>query len=283
MEKVEKHVRIFAMDALYRRQPYQFTVIKDRNGRFLTGQQDILTEKQMMGVDPVTAKQKELLQMGNEPFIINPDYTYALTNGRRFDLSYVEEKGNRTYVNPKDYAEYNFFILQPEVVFSRKDYKKHTTFFYVEDQEKEAEIELTKDELWFEAMEFVRSNTSIRRLKDIALLLNHLIKGVNINPDVLSITRLQTEIYKQCKENPSELLLCKGSEGDLNAEKLFALKALQIGEIVVRSGSYFYGKNQEKYIGDSFESVLSWLKNKENSTMVQRLGALVSEYDKKDV
>lgn len=283
MEKVEKYVRIFAMDALYRRQPYQFTVIKDRNGKFLTGQQDVLTEKQMLGQDPITAKNKELLQMGNEPYIINPETTYALVNGRRFDLSYTEDKGGRTYVNPKDYAEYNFFILQPEVVFNRKEFKKHSTFFYVEDQEKEAEIELTKLDIEFEAMQFVKSNTSIRRLKDIALLLNHLVRGVNINPDVLSITRLQSLIYQQCKENPEQVLLCRGAEGDLHAEKLFALKAMQIGEIAFVSGSYFYGKNREKFIGDSFESVLSWLKNKENSTMVQRLGSLVAEYDKKDV
>jgi hypothetical protein len=283
MEKVEKYVRIFALDALYRRLPYQFTVYKDRNGKFVTGQQDILTEKQMTGDDTITAKQKEALQMGSDPYIIDPNITYALVNGRRFDLSYVEEKGNKTYLNPKDWAEYNFFVLQPEVVFSRKENKKHVTFFYVEDQEKEAEYELTMVDLEFDAMQFVKSNTSIRRLKDIALLLNHLIKDCNIDPDVLSITRLQSEIYKQCKEHPSDVLLCKDNDGDLNAEKLFVLKALQLGEIQFSSGSYFYGKNKEKYIGDSFESVLSWIRSKDNATSVQRLGKLVSDYDKKEV
>lgn len=283
MEKVEKYVRIFAIDSLYRRIPFEFTVVKDRNGKFMTGQQDILTEKQMLGLDPVTAKQKDELEMGNDPFIINPDSTYSLINGRKFDLTYLEDKGKRTYVNPKDWAEYNFFILQPEVIFNKKDEKKHTTFFYVEDKEKEAELILTKEDMEFEAMAFVRSNTSIRRLKDIALLLNHLVKGTSINPDVLTITTLQAKIYQLCKSNPAEVLLCKGDKGDLNSEHLFVLKAMQIGEVVLSAGSYFYGKNKEAYIGDSFESVLSWIRNKENSASVQRIGAKVSEYDKKDV
>lgn len=283
MGKVEKYVRIFALDSLYRRRPFEFTVSKDLNGKFVTGQQDVLTEKQILGIDPLTAKNKEALEMGEDPYIINPDNTYALVNGRKFDLSYIEDKGKRTYTNPKDWAEYNFFTLQPEVVFSKKDHKDHVTFFYVEDKEKEAELLLTKEDLEFEAKSFIRSNTSIRRLKDIALLINHLVKGASINPDVLTITQLQAKIYEYCKSNPSEVLLCKGSNEDLNAENLFALKSMQIGEIVQSGSSYFYGSNKEKYIGDSFESVLSWLRNKENAPQVQRIGAKVSEYDKKVV
>lgn len=283
MGKVEKYVRIFALDSLYRRRPFEFTAPKDLNGRFLTGQQDILTEKQMLGIDPLTAKNKEQLEMGDDPYIINPENTYALVNGRKFNLSYLEDKGKRTYVIPKDWAEYNFFTLQPEVVFSKKDHKSHATFFYVEDKEKEAELQLTKEDLEFEAKAFIRSNTSIRRLKDIALLINHLVKGASINPDILTITQLQARIYEYCKTNPSEVLLCKGGKEDLNAENLFALKAMQIGEIVQSGQSYFYGSNKEKYIGDSFESVISWLRDKDNSPMVQRLGAKVSEYDKKEV
>lgn len=283
MSKVEKYVRIFAFDPLYRRIPFIFTVPRNAQGQFVTGQQDILNEKQMFGEEPITEKQKELLQMGDNPYIINPDHTYALFNGRRFDLSYVEENGKRVYLNPKDYAEYNFFILQPEVTMDKNDRREHVHFFYVEDREREAEKVITQEELQFEAMSFVKKNATAKRLREIALLMTHILPDVHIDPDHMSLTQIQAVLYELCRTNPEEVLMCRDSNAvdELNQEKLFVLKAIQVGEIVKIGTSYYFGKKGQKYIGDTFDSIVRWVRDKENDAAVQRIGAKIAEYDKK--
>lgn len=285
MEDVtEKFVRINALNVLYGRVPYVFYPYKNDAGRFVTGQESILTEKQMFGEEPITSKQKDELCMGEDPYIINPDNPVHLFNARKFDLSYKTVKGKRIYLNPKDYAEFTFFSLQPEVVRIRKGFQKNKHFFYIEDKDVEAAAKITHEDLIFEAKAFVKSDTSIKRLKDIALLLTHIAKGVALNPDTLTITQLQARLYDLCNSQPEAVLQCKSSGGDdLNDEKLFILKALKVGEIVTHQGSFYYGKGKTDYIGDTFDKVIGWIRDPKNSAMVARLGSIVKKYDDKNV
>lgn len=111
---VNKVVRIVALDPLYTRVSFDFAPVRGQNGKFITGQESILTAEQMTGNANITAKQKAELRMGDNPYIINPDDTYPLHHARPFDLSYIiDEKDNFVeVVNSKDYAEFTFFAAQ---------------------------------------------------------------------------------------------------------------------------------------------------------------------------
>ncbi len=282
---VKKRVRIFAFEQNERTIPMRYTVPKNESGKFITGQQNVLSEEQMLGKKPVTKNQAKMLFMQeNDVYVINPEKTHPLVNGRLFNLDHiVDGNGNVLYyVNPKDYAEFTFFTSLPEVTQSKNDYIKFKTLHYIEDKEVDARQRVHTRSLKFEAEKFVRSSMSIKRMRDLALLLGHLIKGVTIDPDTLSSTQLEDRIYQLCDSNPQEVLLCREGDSDrLNPERLFALKAIKIGEIVHSEGAYFYGANRQEYIGDTFESVLTWLRDDNKSSYVARIGAAVKEYDDK--
>lgn len=279
-EIIEKHVRIVALDSLYSRVPYIFTAMKLRNGKFLTGQESILTAKQMTGEKELTKVNKDELMMGDDPFIINPDNSYTLHHARKFDLSYTNEGKKKVFVNPKDVAEFNFFSVQPEVIKDKKEYQRSKHFFYIEDKEAEAESKVTIEDKIFDAADFIRKNTSISRLKDVALLLTHISPKFNVNVQTLTLTRLQARLYDACRSIPDDVLKCKGhGDDDLNHERLFVLKAITIGQIQLFKGSYYYGINRQEYIADSFDKVLAWVKAPEHSSQVERLGQLVKEYE----
>lgn len=280
-EIVEKFIRINAIIPMYGRVPYRFAVARGANGRFVTGQEEVLSEAQMLGNEPISKSNKDELKMGDDPWIISPDNIHTLVSGRKFDLSYKVVKGKKIYLNPKDYAEFTFFKLQPEVVETRKGAQKHKHFFYIEDKEKEHEDNVTFQNLVFEANAFVREGTSFKRLRDIALLLSYT-TSKNINPDSLSSKALQSIIYDVCNTDPKAVLSCRSDEsGELQQERLFALKTIQIGEVVHYEGSYYYGRNRNTYIGDNFNKVLEWIDNPKNASAVERLGKIVKEWEDK--
>lgn len=281
-EIVEKYVRINALTPLYGRVPYTFAAVRKQNGQFLTGQESIITEKQMIGEEPLTKKNIDELQMGDNPYIINPNIVYTLRNGRKFDLSYKEVKGKRIYLNPKDYAEYTFFEIQPEVIKTKKGFQKNKHFFYIEDKEAEARSKVTFQDKQFQANAFVREDTSIKRLKDIAILVSH-ISSYNINPDVLTITQLQSRLYDVCNTSPESILAClSDDDNNFNEERLFAIKCIRLKEIRHENGAYYYGVNNT-YVGENFNKVLEWIRDPKNSSAVERLGRLVKEEEDKDV
>jgi hypothetical protein len=223
-----------------------------------------------------------------DAFIINPDRQYVLLNGRTFDLSHMVDEDGKIirYLNAKDYAEFTFFTSQPEVLLDKSRYNRFKHLHYVEDKEADSRITNHNRTVEFEAEAFIRSEMTIKRLKDLALLLSHLIKGVKIDPDTLSMVQLEDKLFSICKKHPNDVLLCKGAgakESDLHSEKLFALKAIKTGEIVLSEGNYYYGTTKQHYIGDSFESLLLWLRDVNHGEYVSRIGNVVKEYDEKAI
>lgn len=285
---VRQEVRVFSKEALYRRKSFNFAVpISARTGKYITGQEDIVKWNQVtrsngdIEFEVVELNQKDLdrLQMGDMPYLINPGSFYPLTNGRKFDLSYIElENGlKKVYTNPKDYAEYTLFSKMEEVALNQSEYKKGKHYFYFENKEIEAEKRITKQDMVIDAYNFVRENRSISKLRDLALLLNYMLPKETIAVESVSISMLQNKIYSMCEQYPDKVLECKDvSNSNFNKERLFALKALKLKKITSRDGSYFHNS---LYIGNTFESVIEFIRNPENSAKVAQIGAAVKEYD----
>ena len=283
---VRQEVRIFSKEALYRRVPYKFSVPKSvATGNYVTGQDMVIWKEQINAKGeaefinaPLSANDLIALKMGDNPYLIKPGDFYTLHNGRKFDLTYTENSdGTIVYHNPKDYAEYNFFTRLDEVALTLNEYQKGKHYFYIENKEIEAQRRVTNREKVLAASNFIASNTSIGRMRDIALLINHMIPKEGINVETLSITQLQDKIYSVCDREPDVILkLRDGDKNDINSEILFAIKAIQASEVTYRESMYYYGNN---YIGNTFESVIDFLRKPENSVRVAKIGTVTKKKD----
>ena len=272
--RVEKKIRIIALDKRYRKHVYQFAVTKsERTGRFITGQEEYLTEEQMTGKKEITKSTKDSLQMGDQPFIINPYNHYGLLHGRTFDLSYnIDDKDNKTYLNPKDYAEFTFFSLQPEVTENKESFIKDKHFFYIEDKEREAEVSIRNDDKAFEAESYVRKELNVGRYKDLLLMMNYDIRGLNVNPDTMTDSEVRASVINACRKHPENVLKFKSSDSD---EVLFIIKLMKYSILEKRNGIDIYYRDQ--FISSSFDGVRSWLHKSENNHLVTKWGKTIQE------
>jgi len=280
---VAQKVRFVSQDKRYQRMPYPFTVaVSESSQKFVTGQENILTEDQMRGKDTapkLTADQRRQLQMGTTPFIIHPDNVYNLQALRTFNISYEQfgdDETTREYLVPRDWAEYNFFLKQMQVAPNKESYQVNKHFFYLEDKEKEAQGELQEVDKQWDAENFVRSEMSSDRYKDIILLMNFEVAGFLMDPRVMTDITIRTQVFKACREHPDVVLKLKG-EG--NTVLLFVLKLLYHKMIERRHGTDFYAG--ETFVGSTLESVKNWCTDTKNSQLVTKWGVMIEEKEGK--
>ena len=285
VEAVEKivirKVRFVSQDKRYTRQPYFFTVPKaNASQRHVTGQEHILTEKQMTGEDEkLLPADKRALQMGQKPYIINPDNTYPCTHLRTHDLSYKvtgDEEDDREYINPRDFAEYNFFVAQTgQVCIGKENYQVNKHYFYVEDKEKESEDELKAIDSRYEAEKFVRETLTSARHKDVILLLNFEVDGFNMDPKTMSSTLITATVLKHCATHPDTILKLQKKDA---TQLMFVLKLLYHKMIERRNNIDFYAG--ETFIGGNLEAVKTYCARSENSQLVTKWGVLIEQKER---
>ncbi|MBC8315558.1 MAG: hypothetical protein H8E51_08640 [Bacteroidetes bacterium] len=262
--RVEKKVRIIALEKRYRQNVYPFAVsFNQTTGEFMTGQ-DLSYEK-MTGKTALIKSEKAAL--GNErPFIINPDNHYPLKHGRTFNISYDEDdKGVRVYDVAKDHAEFDFFELQAEVAKDKKSYKRGTHYFYIEDKEKEAEFQLIENDKCFEAESLMRNKTASGRYGDVIMLLNMYAPGYNLDPAVLSELQMKAHIIDACRKFPDVILMFGKKEVE---EIVFAAKLVKHNIIERKNGLDFYYKGD--FIGTTIESVREYLRDPKKAELVTK-------------
>jgi len=272
--RIEKKVRMISLDKRYRKHPYYFTVpISDTTGKYVTGQEVYINEEQMLGKKELTKATRDSLEMGDQPVLINPFNQYPLTHGRTFNLSYdIDDKGVKTYLNPKDFAEFTFFCTKPEIATSKDVYVKERHCFYIEDKVREAEFSVMKEDKAFEAENFVRTNMKTGRYKDLLILLSYNVKGYSINPEKLSEIETKARVIEACRKYPEEVLKFKANDTD---ETLFILKLMKYMVMEKRSGTdIYYG---EEFVGGSLENVRSWIHKPEHAHLVTKWGKMIQE------
>jgi len=274
---VTHKTRLVSLDKRYRRQPYPFTVPRSQSsGKLLTGQQEILSEDQMIGKEKLTAADKRKLLMGSTPYIINPENVYPCKHGRTYDLSYEingPDPEDREYINPKDYAEYTFFVGQKELICYGKDkYQINRHLFYVEDKEKEAIDELNAIDRRWDAESFVRNELASSRYQEIIMLLNFEVPKFIMDPKVMSDTLLRSTIYKACQEHPEVILKLKGDDAN---QLVFVLKLMSYRILERRNNTDFYAG--ETFVGTTLESVKLFCAKSENSDLVTKWGRQIEQ------
>ena len=262
----EKSVRIVSIDARYRKEAYPFIPIySNAIGTYITGQhidpnkpetKGNLTKAEMENPQTLTAEKKAKF-----PYLILPEVRVPLTHLRSFNLS-VDETG--AYINPKDAAEYDFYMLQTDKVAKNKDsVLEGTHYFYVENLEAEAEVRIGSRKLRFEAETLVRSKGSLAKYKEIALLLNYKLADFRVN--INSSERiLEDKILDACEKYPSDVVRCFSEEAERD---LFILRAEHVG-IITRKGESFFDGSQ--YLGDSLDAVKKFLLTESGSRYERR-------------
>ena len=273
---IQRKVRFISRDKRYQRTPYPFTVaLSQGSGRYVTAQEHILSEAQMRGQDKLSDAQRHALMMGDNPYIINPDNVYMLQALRTFDLSYEvtgEGEHDRIYLNPRDFAEYSFFMTQEKVAPGKEAYQVNQHFFYLEDKEKEAEQELAKVDLQFEAESFVRGNLPLGRWKEVVMLMNYTVPRFMLDPRTMTENTLRKTVLEACRDHPRVVLMLSSKD---NASLVFVLKLLYHKLIERKNSMDFYAG--ETYIGSTLESVRLFTLNPQNEALVTKWGRIIEQ------
>ena len=266
--------RLITLDPKYRKTPYPYAIPWSTSRNIpVTGQDNILSIEKMMGERPLSAEDRESLQMGENTVVINPEQIYAVQHSRIFDLSYrlltkkdgEKEVSVKEYLNPRDVAEYGCFTANKDFCApSKKAYNKKKHIFYVEDKELEAEEELVEFDEAFEAEKFLREG-STSRWKEAVMLLNFEVKEYNLNPDVLSESMIKKIALEGAKKYPKVIMKLTNENSEA---LLFSLKLLKNRIIEKRNGSDFY--HGSTYIGTTIESLMDFIDKPSNATLVTK-------------
>ena len=274
---ITQKVKILSDHVNYRKKPYIYAIpISQASGLPATGQEQILSLEQMTKKDTIiTAVQKKSLMMGNNPWIINPEELYPINHSRTFTLDYrsyhlegSSEETRREYTNPKDYAEYTCFMRGMIIAKSKKDYgdaPRGNFYFWVEDKEKEAQEIVNTLDLKFDAMSFLRNDLGSGRYKDVIRLLNFEIPTHNIDPNVLSDTRIKEIVFKASEEHPEIILKLKGKDAD---QVVFILRLMEKKIIQRRNGTDFY--YNDVMIGTTINSIKEWINDGSHNMTVSK-------------
>jgi hypothetical protein len=274
--KVTQKVRILTDHVNYRKKPYMYSIpVSQGSGLPATGQEHILSLDQMTRKNTIiTVGQKKELQMGDNPWIINPEELYPINHSRVFDLSYTAEKDadggdmKKVYLNPKDYAEYTCFMRGMIISKSKKDYgdaPRGNFYFWIEDKEKEAQDVVTQLDRRYEAEKFLRDDLGSGRYKDVIRLLNFEVASYNIDPNVLSDTRIKEVVFKAVAEHPEVVLMLKSKDAD---QIVFILKLMEKKVLQRKNATDFY--YNDVLIGTTVNSIKEWINNSSHVQTVSK-------------
>ena len=293
-EKVEltvtRRVKVITPKGKYTSYPYRYTVPFSTSRRLpITGQEDIIVSPdQWTGKEKLTASQKEKLQMGNNPFIIDPAVPIVIIHGYIYNDDYVtvvekDDKGKdkeieRTYKNPKDHAELTALLANPEspVAKSKLEYNKNKHNFYIEDKEVEAQAEIDKYDLAYEAEQFARKDLGTGRWAELIILLGHEIPEYKIEPGLLSDAKMKAYVLRGCKEHPDVVLKMKGVDA---TKTIFVIKLLKYA-IISRGKNmeYFYG---DLHVGHTFDSIKGFMETHQNAQIVTKWQNMIDSFERK--
>jgi len=267
--RVTREVKIISPKGLYTKTPYHYAIPISATSRLpVTGQEHIImTPDKWSGKEKLSASEKAKLQMGDHPYVINPEDHIIIVHGYKYNNSYdsiIERKGtedvevDREYINPKDHAELTAIMAGSEtpIAKSKAEYNKTKHHFYIDDKELESQTELDKMNLEYEAEQFVRNDIGSGRYPEMIMFLGYALPEYKRVPKELSMTRMESLVLKACREHPDVVLKYKGP----NATRIvFVLKLIQYGIITQdRNLNFNYG---DIHLGVNLDSVVGWMEN----------------------
>lgn len=269
--KEERIIKVMSLDKRYIRSHYKMIAPKrDDINTFLTGQHidpydpetnGNLSVEQMIGKEKLTEEQQK--KFGK--YIINPNDFVPIRSGMVLNIT-VKEDG--TPLNARDYYIWKFLQYQVIVAKDKESYNKVHHRFYFEDKEYEASVRINKRDNMYKAIEKVRSNLSLEKLTNLAIMFNYYIKEFNVNPKKVSKIQLEDMVYEQCEKNPQLVLKCFDAGWE---DRLYVLKLADDG-IIQRKGDDFY--DGAIYIGQGLEGVKIFMNKAENRPTINKWASL---------
>ena len=276
----QKIIRIVAVDKRYIKEPYPAIAVWDSaKNCYLTGQHidpSVASTRQNLTVDEMTGKRMlSEEKIKRFPYIINPEETIRIIHMMKLDISKDELGGP---VNPVDYAKFIFIKgYCPFVANAKTSVRPGTDYFYIEDLEAEAEERVKVSDLKYEAEKCVREKTTIRSLKDIALMLNYKIKNFSIPFESMTEVRVKDELLKACDKHYNEVISCYRDDAN---EEIYIYKLVFNKIIDNKNGAFYDGSF---LVGTSVDAVKIFMKSskEENQRYINKWGKLLLEKEGK--
>lgn len=281
-KEMSRVVRAISLDKRYRGEPFPAIPAEALSiGTFVTGQHvdpenedtfDGLSVEEMTKKEKITPKARK----DKYSYIIDPSDHILLAHGRRFNLTM---KKNKQPLNPKDYWEYQFFMLvltyagDALVAKNKKSYVPSKNFFYIEDKEAEAVQYISEEEVYIKAINYVMGDVASQNYFELALLLNYKVPGFHIDPAVLSANQLKEALYAICKKDPLEVLKCNPDENPEVKKESFFLKLVKFDIIAHKLGEGFF--DNDKFLGRNLNDMLDMADKKDNVGLVDKWGRLL--------
>jgi hypothetical protein len=307
--EVTRKVKIITPKAKYTNHPYHYAIpVSVSSRKPVTGQQDIVVwtleripranggedrvwkSEKGEGRAPFSADEKNKLQMGKTPYIINPNNEIIIIHGHTYDDSYTLTMGkvegepdrqiDKEYKNPQDHAEFTALISGSEstVALNKTVYIKSKHNFYVEDKDAEAQVGIEKMDLAYEAEQFVRNDFKSGRWPEIVRFISYSVPDVRKDPKMMSDTQIRHFILNACKEYPAEVLKMKGVDSKI----IIFILQLTARNIITRGRNMDFYYNDEN-IGSTIDAVKDWMRDKRNNGIVSKWQHQLDYEEKKQV
>lgn len=279
----DRIVEIISKDKRYRQQPYPSKPAFDTQLRvYLTGQQmvpgdpsrsDFLTEEEMTNVSKIsTAKQKKF----PVSCVINPTEVTLIQHRRKLNITpndpaKSESKYPGDFKFPNDKALYEYLLEREFIALSEEEYIPNVHYFYILDKEIVADRKLSKREKRWNAERFLREDVAQSKYREMCLLLNHRIKGVNINYDLLTDVQLKDALLDAAEKYPDEVLSCDYTVDPMVQKELFVLLLIDKHILTLRNGAYYDGA---KFLGSTVNAIIATLEKDE--TLMAKFSGLLN-------
>jgi len=267
-----KVVRFIANDRKYRTEAYPAIAPLDSTlNTYITGQhidpndsstKGNLTLKEITGEREIKPEARLRLF----PFVINDTDPVLIIHNKPYDC----RMDGKTPVNPKDYTEANFIILQKNLVAISKKEARPRHKFYLEDKDADAVAFVNESDNVYEAEKLIREKASIEDYKDLVMMLNLTIPGFNVNHKTLTDTRLKEVLLKQAKADPASILKAFTKEGE---NILFIAQLVDKNIVTYKVGNGYY--DGQKFIANDVNSFLAFINDNSNSSLIGKFGKLL--------
>ncbi len=271
-----KTIRFIAVDKRYMRSLYPAIAPHSKEmGTYITGQhinpldEDSLTnlsDSEMLGEVEIKPNARKI----KFPYVINPDNPVYIEHMKKYNCK--RSSAGRP-MNPRDYAEAHFIMLQDIVSPDKKSVKPGKHYFFLEDKEADAKSSVIERDYKYEAQKFIRETLTVEQHIDIINLMNLKHPYFRENIGTLSAVRMFEVLLRTAEEHPKDIIFMKskGAKDELFISKLVGKKILS-----KRVDGFYEGRS---FIARTLGELVVVLHSEKGEKLIEKWGLILNEED----